>query len=200
MSREAFVYCWTNINSGQLYVGVHKGRQDDGYVCSSVTFNEEYRRSPSEFTRQIIAEGTYGDCLDLEEAILVAADAAKSPDFYNKHNGKNRFYCVSHTEETKNKISLKTRDKNNPNYGKRHSAEVRAKMGRPGRKASVETKRKLSESRSGDKHWNFGKHHSAEVRAKMSKAKMGSRASEEARLNMSIAGKLRWAKVKNIKF
>ena len=33
--HEAFVYRWTNVTLGSIYVGYHKGSQDDGYICSS---------------------------------------------------------------------------------------------------------------------------------------------------------------------
>ena len=33
--KEAFVYCWTDHKTNKLYVGVHKGSINDGYICSS---------------------------------------------------------------------------------------------------------------------------------------------------------------------
>lgn len=55
---EAFVYEWSNHQNGMKYVGFHKGRPDDGYVCSSKYMIEEYRANPKNFQRKIIAFGT----------------------------------------------------------------------------------------------------------------------------------------------
>lgn len=61
MNMEAFVYCWTDHKTNMLYVGSHKGTTDDGYVCSSRHMMKEYKKRPSDFTRQIIAEGSLHD-------------------------------------------------------------------------------------------------------------------------------------------
>ena len=43
---EAFVYCWTDNLTNILYVGSHKGTEDDGYVCSSKYMMKEYKSRP----------------------------------------------------------------------------------------------------------------------------------------------------------
>jgi hypothetical protein len=55
---EAFVYCWADHKTNNLYIGSHKGDPDDGYVCSYKYMMEEYNNRPSDFIRQIIATGT----------------------------------------------------------------------------------------------------------------------------------------------
>lgn len=102
---EAFVYCWTNIKTNKLYVGVHKGTPGDGYVCSSKLMLEDYLCDPQSFVRQIIAEGDYEDMLNFEKIILKSCNAAKDDQFYNMHNGNGRPYRKSFSEETKNKQS-----------------------------------------------------------------------------------------------
>ena len=144
--NEAFVYKWTNSTNGMIYVGYHKGDPSDGYVCSSKYFLAEYKQDPSIFTREILAYGTTREMVDLETKILKENDAGKNPEFYNKHcnNGQ---YVVSHTEETKAKMSASHMGKmrsdefrenrrqymltNNPYKGKKHSEETRAKMRKP---------------------------------------------------------------------
>jgi hypothetical protein len=42
--KEAFVYCWTDKLHNKLYVGVHKGNVDDGYICSSKIMLKEYKK------------------------------------------------------------------------------------------------------------------------------------------------------------
>lgn len=91
---EAFVYCWTDYGTNRLYVGVHKGTPDDGYVCSSKPMVEEYTKRPNDFSRQIIAQGTFADCYALETAVLKSARVDKDPAFYNRSLNHGPFRCV----------------------------------------------------------------------------------------------------------
>lgn len=91
---EAFVYCWTDWKTKMLYVGRHKGTPNDGYICSSMTMLKEYKSRPGDFTREILATGPYSVMISFEVAILTAANAAKDPMFYNKHNGSKKFAFV----------------------------------------------------------------------------------------------------------
>jgi len=103
---KAFVYSWKNKTTGRLYVGWHKGSPDDGYICSSLILNEEYKKDSANFERFIIANGTPKDMVSLEAAILRAVDAKNNPDYYNQHNGDGKFcHNEVHTEETKVKMS-----------------------------------------------------------------------------------------------
>lgn len=104
---ESFLYCWTDVKSGKIYVGKHKGSIDDGYVSSSKYLMEEYRKRPSDFSRQIIAFGNDDDIVCLETTILKTEDAARSEYFYNMHNNNgpgSKYFCNYHTEETKMKM------------------------------------------------------------------------------------------------
>jgi hypothetical protein len=101
---EAFVYCWTDLGTNRLYVGVHKGTPDDGYVCSSKIMKEEYTKRPNDFSRQIIAQGTFSDCYALETALLRATGADKDQGFYNMHQNNGKFYLKGHMESSKKKI------------------------------------------------------------------------------------------------
>lgn len=124
---EAFVYCWTDNKTGMLYIGSHKGATDDGYVCSSKTMLHEYYKRPEDFTRQIIAEGSYEDIRKFEYKILDSVNAKHNIAFYNKHNGSGDFYHKFLTEEHKDKIK-KTCLERQINKGKRHSEESKELM------------------------------------------------------------------------
>lgn len=89
---EAFVYCWTDFLTNKLYVGVHKGSPDDGYICSSKVMLQEHKKRPQDFSRQIIAFGLFNEMYVLETAILKAAKADKNPRFYNSTNNQGPFY------------------------------------------------------------------------------------------------------------
>jgi hypothetical protein len=152
MNNESFVYCWTDHKTNKLYVGVHKGTQTDGYVCSSKKMLEEYNTRPHDFSRQIIANGPYQEMISLETAILRAANASKNPDFYNKHNNNGRVPKDNLSEDHKDKIrkgvlnnktfisNLKERSKTSKYHlGHKHSdlSKISIKMNNPNRKSFV---------------------------------------------------------------
>ena len=88
-----------------LYVGYHKGSQNDGYICSSKWMLEEYKQRPENFTRMILAEGTAEDCHALEVTILKTADAMHSDRFYNQNNGEVAYVRKHNTVDHNKKIS-----------------------------------------------------------------------------------------------
>lgn len=105
---EAFVYCWTDHKNNKLYVGSHKGPTYDGYVCSSKIMLREYKTRPQDFTRQIIAEGTWDDIFKFEGVILRSLDVKNDMLFYNMHNGSGNFRNkpgYKHTDEWKKENS-----------------------------------------------------------------------------------------------
>jgi hypothetical protein len=139
---DSFTYCWTDHKTKMLYVGIHKGSYDDGYVCSSRLMIEEYNKRPNDFTRQILAHGTYKEMCKFETSILRAENAGKNPNYYNKHTNNGQYVILKHTEETKRKIgdanrgpNLKARGprpnftgKNNHFFGKTHSEEFKIRQ------------------------------------------------------------------------
>lgn len=105
-NEEAFVYCWTDFGTNKLYVGVHKGTPNDGYVCSSKPMLEEYKTRRQDFSREIIAFGDYSEMFMFEQSILKAVKVDKDPGFYNKAVAQGPFYHKGrHTEESKGKMS-----------------------------------------------------------------------------------------------
>jgi hypothetical protein len=147
---DSFVYCWTDTKTNKIYVGSHKGSDTDGYVSSSKYMMNEYRKRPYDFTRQIIAHGLHRDMLKLESKILQSANAAKSDEFYNKHNN-NGTYSAYGPKSDKTKEKMRN-----------------AKLGTH---RSIETNLKHSKSISGELNHFYGKTHSDEVKALLSKIK-----------------------------
>jgi hypothetical protein len=90
----AFVYKWTDNKTGKLYIGVHKGSTDDGYICSSKHMLREYKDRPDDFQREILEWfDNYGDARAYETDLLVEADAANNPSYYNRTNGQGFVGC-----------------------------------------------------------------------------------------------------------
>lgn len=202
---EAFVYCWTNAGNDRVYVGCRKGHPQDGYICSSKSMLEDYSHTPSAFSRQIVATGTYDDMRRLETAILVAADARNSSDFYNMHNNTGDFRLKQHTTETRAAISRAAIGRRRPDVAARnrlgHTDATRMRIGSRSYAAGIE-------------HVNFGKRMTEEQKQKISAAKklnprmvteeirqrcveLGKRPkTAETRAKMSAAAKLREARKK----
>ncbi len=170
---EAFVYCWTDHETGKLYVGSHKGSDDDGYVCSSKYMLEEYMQRRQDFTRQIIATGSDEDMRQFETTLLNAVNAKNDEQFYNRSNADGVFGIggsQSPEHLAKRKAALKGNSK--------------LIAARKGTKQSEETKRKISETLKGRKlslvhRENLkgtrrgGWHHTEETKAKISATKKG---------------------------
>lgn len=176
---EAFVYCWTDNKTNMLYIGSHKGTENDGYVCSSKIMLEEYNKRPHDFTRKILAKGSFEEIRKLEATLLNDINVKDNDLYYNMHNGNGDFYLKKHTEKYKKymselmknrKISEETKQKmrdnhadvsgdKNPMYGKKHRDEVIQKMSviKTGKKDSEYTKKKKSAARLGEKNPMFGK-------------------------------------------
>ena len=144
--KNAFVYQWYDTRTDMLYIGVHKGTFDDGYVCSSDVMLQEYQSRKDDFQRVILAEGEYLDMCALELNLLRSVDAANNSLYYNKTNGGEHFWpCPApRSEETKKKISA-------AKTGKPRSEETKRKIRAAlmGKTLSVETKQKISVAHSG---------------------------------------------------
>jgi len=162
---EAFVYCWTDFGTNKLYVGVHKGTQDDGYICSSGPMKEEYSKRPGDFTRQIVAQGLFLDMYALETALLVASKADKDPGFYNMHlnNGKFTNEGITHSAKTRNRISKSRQGQEPWNKGKL-GVQVPWNKGKKtqtpwlfGVARVASTKLKISRKLKGRAPWNKGR-------------------------------------------
>lgn len=179
--NDSFVYCWTDHANGMLYVGFHKGDPDDGYVCSSNWMNQEYAKRQSDFTRQIIARGTFDDCIKLESDILKAVNARDDESFYNMQNGDYKFVCKHQTDATRKKISAAT-------MGRAPT------IGMTGKHMSDKSKSLMRAKAIGRPSSMRGKHLSDEAKAKISAAKKGVKKGPDSditrmRKSMAMKGK-----------
>lgn len=84
---EAFVYRWRNRADRTWYIGYHKGRADDGYVCSSRTARPAIQTNPADWERKILRWGTQSEMAALERRLLTRLDARRNPHSWNQTNG-----------------------------------------------------------------------------------------------------------------
>jgi uncharacterized C2H2 Zn-finger protein len=116
---EAFVYCWSDLKTSKVYVGYHKGKIDDGYVCSSKDMNIQYKLRTTDFVRTILFQGSTKESYIFEQAIIKSLLKDRKTT-YNKGMGcgyipanKGVKGVFKHSQKAKDAIS-----KNNVNKGK----------------------------------------------------------------------------------
>ena len=92
-SYEAYLYQYTNLTDGKVYVGIHKGSVDDSYNHSST--NEEFAKvfsnSKSKLKFEVLEYGDYIAMQNAEHRILKKANARTNPMYYNLSNGFPQF-------------------------------------------------------------------------------------------------------------
>jgi hypothetical protein len=166
MSAQGFTYCWSDHKDAKVYVGIHLGRPDDGYVCSSKAMMKEYQNRPQDFTREILFSGPYEVCAKFEYALINGLLKQDKNTFYNRSNGKKILF----DDEIKNKISEKAKGRKMPEgqLAKMMAGRVGKPGPRKGVKLSSETIQKISESKKGSVGPNKGRKFSDEVRLRMS--------------------------------
>jgi hypothetical protein len=170
---DSFVYCWTDTSTNKLYVGFHKGAVDDGYICSSKHMKKEYAIRAHDFTRQVIANGTYDDCRTLEKKIILAMFTQNVP-CYNLNAGG----VIKFTPEIRAKISATHKGKI---ISQSHRDALRAysKVKPP---ASEETREKIRQSKLGVIRKPF----TEEAKRNMSIARTGVKRAPEVGVAISL--------------
>lgn len=88
---DSFVYCWSNLTDSKVYVGYHKGAEDDGYICSSRSqeFWDDFYNPEKDWSRSIVAHGTKDECRSLESEMLHTL--WQDPNCYNLSNNHGGF-------------------------------------------------------------------------------------------------------------
>lgn len=92
-SYEAYLYRFTNLLDGKMYVGIHKGSVDDSYNHSSTNedFAKIFSNPKSQLKFEVLEYGDYITMQNAEHKILKKDNARKNPMYYNKSNGFPQF-------------------------------------------------------------------------------------------------------------
>jgi hypothetical protein len=186
---EAFLYKWHDKANDMFYVGYHKGRADDGYICSSKHMKPEYDKRPQDFERTILLYGESKYVREMESRYLVAVDAAKDKTYYNKYNTFPYFTTCGYSPsaETRTKLSAAMKDRVFTEQHRQRLSEASKGHKRGlGTKRTEEVKRKMGLTKIGNKYW-LGKSHTDEAKTKVSEARKGMKFSESHLINMSLS-------------
>jgi hypothetical protein len=162
MSNSAFVYKWTHIPTLKWYIGSRTAQgcsPDDGYICSSKKVKPLIESAQTEWSRDIIANGSPADMLDLETTLLELFDAKNDLRSYNQHNGDGRFTTTGLPAHNKGKKQPRgTPSWNSGKPNPEHSAKMKGKPAHnKGIPMSEEQKKKIALTRKGQPSPKKGK-------------------------------------------
>ncbi len=208
----AFVYKWTQLSTGMWYIGSRTAKNchpDDGYICSSNLVKPMIESNTNDWVRTILFIDEPKKIRALESFTLQDLNAKHNPMSYNRHNNDGNFFPLDgHSDETKCKISERTKGKTiSDNHRRRiteawknKSSEERQQITEKIKKRtfSEETRCKMSEAKKGKpgRIWTMEQRLafkqriiSEETRCKMSEAQKGKTLSEETRCKISEGNK-----------
>jgi hypothetical protein len=162
MSNSAFVYKWTHLPTLKWYIGSRTAQgcsPDDGYICSSKKVKPLIESAQTEWSRDIIANGSPADMLDLETTLLELFDAKNDLRSYNQHNGDGRFTTTGLPAHNKGKKQPRgTPSWNSGKPNPEHSAKMKGKPAHnKGVPMSEEQKKKIALTRKGQPSPKKGK-------------------------------------------
>jgi hypothetical protein len=90
---EAYLYRFTCLDTGRIYVGIHKGYVGDGYWHSSTNkdFDKILANADSNLRYEILEYGDYNQMTVSENKLLESVDAKNNPLYFNKTNGSPKY-------------------------------------------------------------------------------------------------------------
>lgn len=89
-----YVYLWYDTKAKLFYLGGHKGKVEDSYVCSNKKMLNAYKKRPKTFKLRVL-EYVFGDTSALRLAEQRWLDKIKDEELYwtpNIHNKTVRYY------------------------------------------------------------------------------------------------------------
>jgi hypothetical protein len=84
-----YVYIWYDTKAKFFYVGGHKGKINDRYICSNKSMNRAYKLRPQTFKFKIL-EFTYGDVTDVRLCEQKWLNLIKDQELMSTHNIRNK--------------------------------------------------------------------------------------------------------------
>lgn len=113
-----FVYQWTNNVNGMKYIGSHKGNNPNYFASGKLIIRALEKYGRESFTREILYVGPR--FREVEDEMLLAIDAKQRDNGY--------YNLVNFSPPSQQPGEIRFAGEQNPMFGRKHSAETRAKM------------------------------------------------------------------------
>jgi group I intron endonuclease len=189
------VYLRTNKANGKQYVGQtndFKRREFNWYntnwhYAGRLIDNARKKYGVENWDTDILKECTTLEETNYWEAYYIKELNTKAPNGYNLTDGGDGAPACIVSDETRKKLSERTKGENNPFYGKHHSKETIEKL--KNRVITDEWKKRISESCMGRVSNMKGKHLSDEAKQKLREAHLGKHLTDETKKKLSEANK-----------
>ncbi len=182
--KDSFVYIWKNLTNNKIYIGYHKGNENDNYVCSSLSkiFWEDFNNKENKWEREIIYRGTKDECLKYEQELLKKYNL-KTDLIYNNARGA----TIIFTKEVLDKMSSSHKKRwklMSEEVRKSHSIKIsKSKIGIP---RTQETRDKLSKFLKGKSLIEkYGKEKAESITKKIIKSNTGKKRSNKFKIEQS---------------
>jgi hypothetical protein len=160
LKKYGFIYIWYDRKHKRYYIGMHWGREDDGYICSSPWMLKSFTHRPRDFKRRIL-ERIYTNRKDLYERELYWLNMIKDEELGKKYYNLNKFVQEQwwldeeKSLSVKEKISKTCKEKfNNPEHRQKYLEGLKKRKslkGMPGRRWTEEQKLAKSIEKKGKK-------------------------------------------------
>lgn len=182
--EDSFVYIWKNLTNNKIYIGYHKGKENDNYVCSSLSkiFWEDFNNKENKWEREIIYRGSKDECLKYEQELLKTYNL-KTDLIYNNARGA----TIIFTKEILDKMSISHKRRwQLMSRDLRKSLADKISKSKTGVPRKQETKDKLSKLLKGKSLIEkYGFEKSQEITKKIIKANTGKKRGEEFKKEQS---------------
>lgn len=177
--KYGFIYIWYDTKNKRFYLGRHWGTIDDGYICSSNSMRDAYRRRPNDFKRRILSIRSTKEDMIIEEQrwLNLISKEELGKKYYNKTRranmpcGHKENWTEERRQKQKEKMLGNTHTKNKK-YGS-YSEERRKNI----------SKSMLGKNK-GKMPWNKGIPQTDEMKAKNRESHLGKKHTEETKQKM----------------
>ncbi len=144
-----YVYLWYDTKAKLFYLGGHKGKVEDSYICSNHMMLRAYKKRPTTFKLKIL-EYVYGDTGSLREAEQRWLNMIKDSELYwtsNIYNKTVRYYNKKKNSSGGNGSANKGNSNiGGHNKGKKHPHTEETKKLMSQKKKEYWAKKRLADS------------------------------------------------------
>ena len=147
--RKWCVYCHTNKINGKKYIGItsnkpkYRWNNGKGYRGQTHFYNAIKSHGWDGFEHEVLFKNlTEQEAKDMEIKLISEHNTTSRDSGYNMTFGGDGMLGLSPSKETREKLSILTKGKNNPFYGKKHTQDAIKKISEANIKSSKETREK----------------------------------------------------------